>query len=75
MMKRVDSRTKKDDYDEEEPKLEDCDAAEMILTYIFRKLHSRSTETLLFIEGRSTLSTKLRLPMFKGDAFGVYSDV
>ena len=38
------------------------------LFYILGKLHFRSAETLLFIEGRSTLSTQLRLSMFKGDA-------
>ena len=38
------------------------------LCYILGKLHFRSAETLLFIEDRSTLSTQLRLSMFKGDA-------
>ena len=38
------------------------------LCYILGKLHFRSAETLLIIEGRSTLSTQLRLSMFKGDA-------
>ena len=57
-------RGQKDLYDEEEPELEDCDVAEMLLTYLFGKLHLWSAETLLFIKGRSTLSTKLRLSMF-----------
>ena len=55
MMKRVDSRTK-NVYDEEEPELEDCDVAEMILTYIFEKLHFRSAETLLFNEAHYQLN-------------------
>ena len=38
-------------------------------------LSFRSFETLTLNGGRSTLSTKSRLSRFKGDAFGVSSDV
>ena len=40
------------------------------LCYILGKLHFRSAETLLFIEGRSTLSTQLRLSMFRESGGG-----
>ena len=47
-------KNEEDIYDEK-LKLEDCDAAEMISTDIFEKLHFRSAETLLLNGDRSTL--------------------
>ena len=60
---------------EVEPGVDDCDDGETISTDKCGTLSFRSFETLTLNGGRSTLSTKSRLSRFKGDAFGVSSDV
>ena len=51
------------------------DSSKMISTKLYGELNFRTAETLLLNGGKSTLTTKSRLSRFKGDTFGVSSDI